>query len=55
MNYRKQSGFFQFEEDPLAKNAGGIGKTFHKIINLMKLLQTKPQVIKMNIIYYDLH
>ena len=45
---------FQFEEDPFAKNARGIAKTYHKVILIMKFLQTKPQVKKMNIKGYDL-
>ena len=45
----------KFDEDPFAKNAQGISKNYHEVWNLMKLLQTKPQVRNMNINYYDLH
>ena len=46
---------FRFGEDPFAKNAEGIGKIYHEVLMLMKFLQTKPQVKKMNINYYDLY
>ena len=45
----------KFDEDPFAKNAQGISKTYHEVLNLMKLLQTKPQVKNMNINYNDLY
>ena len=44
----------KFDEDPFAKNAQGISKIYQKVLLLMKLLQTKPQVKNMNINYYDL-
>ena len=53
MNIRRQSGIFQFEEDPSSKNVQVIGKIYHEV--LMKFLQTKPQVKIMNFHYYDLY
>ena len=41
-------------EDPFAKNAQCISKTYHEVLKLMKFLQTKPQVKNMNINFYDL-
>ena len=46
---------FRFEEDPFAKNAQGVSKSYHEVLLLMKFLQTKPQVKNMNIKYYDLY
>ena len=46
---------FKIEEDPLPENAQSVSKTFHEILLLMKVLQTKPQVKNTNIIYYDLY
>ena len=43
MNYRRQSGYFQFEEDMFSKGALGIAKIRHEVI-LMKFLQTKRPV-----------
>ena len=31
MNYRRQNITFQFEEDPFAKNAQGIGRIIHEV------------------------
>ena len=45
----------RFDEDPFAKNAHAIGKTYHEVILFMNFLQTKPQVRIMNIKYYDLY
>ena len=44
-----------FDEDPFAKIAQGISKIYHKVLKLMKFLQTKPQVKNMNIIYYSFY
>ena len=41
-------------EDLFARNAQGIGKLYHKVLLLMKILRTKPQVKNMNIKYYDI-
>ena len=38
-----------------AKNAQGVSKIYHEVLLLMKFLQTKPRVKKMNINYYDLY
>ena len=46
---------FQTQEDPFARNAQGISKIYHEVLKLIKFLQTKPQVKKMNINYYDLY
>ena len=51
MNIRRQSGNYQFEEDPFSKNVKGIGKIYHEVLLLMNFFQTKPQVRNMNIIY----
>ena len=51
MNFRRQSGNFQFEEDPLSKKVKSIGKIYHEVLLLMKCLQTKPQVKFMKINY----
>ena len=37
-----------------SKNVDGIAEIYHEILLLMKFLQTKPQVMIMNIKYYDL-
>ena len=49
MNYKGQSGYSQFEEDPFAKNAPGIRKIMHEVLLLIEFLQTKPQIESMNI------
>ena len=41
------------DQDPFAKNAQGLSKTFHEVLLLMNFLQTKPKVKKMDINYYD--
>ena len=55
MNIRRQSGKFQFEEDPFSKNVEGISIIYHRVSLLMKFLQTKLQVKKMNLNYYELY
>ena len=45
----------RMDEDPFAKNAQGICKSYHEVLLLMKFLQTKPQFKNMNIKYYDLY
>ena len=47
--------FFKFKEDTFSKNAQGIGKLYHEVMLLMKFLQTRPQVKKMNIKFYALY
>ena len=44
---------FQTQEVPFSRNAQGISKIYHEVLLIMKLLQTKPQIKKMNINYYD--
>ena len=46
---------FQTQQDPFAKNGQGISEIYHEVLLLMKFLQTKPEVKKMNINYYDLY
>ena len=46
---------FQTQEDPFSRNVRGIHKIYHEMLLLMRYLQTKPQVKKMNINYYDLY
>ena len=51
----KNKNFQTNKQDPFAKNVLGISKIYHEVIMLMKFLQTKPQVMDMNINYYDLY
>ena len=46
---------FQTQQYHFAKNAQSISKFYHEVLLVMKFLQTKPQVKKMNINYYDLY
>ena len=46
---------FKYEEDPFAKNAQGISKSYREVVLLRNFLQTKPQVKNMNINYHDLY
>ena len=55
MNYRRQSEYCQFEEDPFAKKAQVIANNMHEVLLIMKFLQTKPQVKSKNIHFYDLY
>ena len=43
------------DEDLFAGNARGISKIYHEVINLLKFLQTKPQVKNMNRNFNDLY
>ena len=43
------------DEDPISKNAQGISKSYHEVLMLMKVSQTKPQVKKMIFIFYELY
>ena len=54
MNIRRRSGNCWYEEDHFSKNVKSFGKFCHEVLLLMKFLQTKPKVMSMNIIYYDL-
>ena len=42
-------------EDPFAENVQGISKNHHRVILLMKILQTKPRAKILNIDYYGLY
>ena len=55
MNIRRQSANFQLEEDPFSKNVQGIGKMYHEVLLLMKILQNKSQAKNLNIHYYGLY
>ena len=55
MNYRTQSGTFQFGEYPFSEGVVGISKIYHEVLIKMKFLQTEPQVKNKNIMYYDLY
>ena len=55
MNIRRQSGNFQFEEDPFSNSVQGFGKNFHEVLLWLKFLQTKLKVKSMNTNYYDLY
>ena len=46
---------FQTQEDPFSKNAQGNSKIYHKVLLIMKFLQTEPQVKNMNIDYSNLY
>ena len=54
MNCRVQIGFFQFEEDPSAKNAQTKSKKFHELTLLMNFSHTNPQVKTKKTMYYNL-
>ena len=54
MNIRRRSGNFKFEEEPFGKNVRSIGKNYHEVLLLMKILQNRPGVKSMKIKYYDL-
>ena len=45
---------FRLDEDLFSKNAQSIGKIYHEVRLLMKLLKTKLQIKNMIIKYYDL-
>ena len=32
MNTRRQSGNFQFQEDPFSKNVQGVGEIYHEVL-----------------------
>ena len=51
----KNRKFQTYKQDFFAKNAQGFSKIYHEVSLFMKFLQTKPQVKKMNINYYDLY
>ena len=43
------------DEDLFSENAPGFSKTYHEVLLLMKFLQNKPQIMKMNINYRVLY
>ena len=45
----------KIDEDTFAKHAQDISKKYHKVLMLLKVLQTKPQFKNMNNIYCDLY
>ena len=51
----KNKNFQANNQDPFAKNAQGISKTYHEVLLLMKFLQTRPQIRNMNFNYFDLY
>ena len=55
MKIRRQSGNYQFAEDPFSKKGECISKIYHEVFLSLKFSQTKPQVKSMNINYYDLY
>ena len=55
MKIRRRSGNFQFQEDLFSKKVQGIGRLYLEVSLLMKFLQTKPQVMNRNNIFYDLY
>ena len=55
MNYRRESGKFQFEEDVFSKDAQIIVKIMHEVLLLVKLLQTESQIRCRYFKYYDLY
>ena len=46
---------FRYEKDHFLKNAQGISKNYHGVLLLMKILQTKPQIKNMDIIFCTLY
>ena len=55
MKIGRESNTFQFEEYPFSKDVQAIGKKYHEVFLLTKILQTDPQVKKMNNNYYDFY
>ena len=61
LNFYKSIGNYydymnvRFDEDPFAKNAQCISKTYHEMLLIMKYVPTKPDFKNMNINYYDLY
>ena len=43
------------DEDPFARNAQSISKIYHELLILLKVLQTRPKVKKINYNFYDLY
>ena len=58
--YKSKSNYhfimnIRVDENPFARNAQGISKSYLEVLLILKFLQTKRQVKNMNIIYYDLY
>ena len=51
----KNKNFQTHHEDLFSRNAQGVSKSYHEVLLVMKFLQTKPDIKKMNINYYDLY
>ena len=51
----ENKNFQTHHEDPFSRNVQGISKIYHEVLLLMKFLMTKPDIRKMNNIYYDLY
>ena len=51
----KNKNFQTQDQDRFSRNAQGISKFYHEVLLLMKFLQTKLEMKKMNINYYDLY
>ena len=45
----------RFNEVPFVRNAKRKSKKYHEVFLLMKIQQTKPQVINLNNNHYDFH
>ena len=54
MIYRRQNGYFEFEEDSFAKGAQSKFMIVHEVILLLKVFKTIPPVKIKNINQYDL-
>ena len=55
MIYRRQIGYFQFEDDPFIRIAQCIAKIMHKVCLLKKIFVTELQNKHMNFVYYNLY
>ena len=51
----KNKNFQTNNQDPFSRNSQGISRIYIEVLLLMKFLQTKPQVKKMNINYFVLY
>ena len=55
MNYMRRRNIFQTEEGHFAQTAQAIRKSFHEVLLVMKILETKPHVESIYLNYYDLY
>ena len=51
----KNKNFQTNKQYPFSRNTQGISKNYHEVLLLMKYLQTKPKIKKINFKYYDLY